>query len=82
MNILDSVSNIMVDVLDDEDLVVTRETTADDAEDWDSLAQIQMILAIEKEFGVKFGLEEVQQLNQIDNVGDMVDIVARKLGVD
>ena len=79
MDILGSISKIIVDVLDEEDLVVTRDTTADDAEDWDSLAQIQMTLAIEKEFGIKFSLQEVQQLNQFDNVGNMVDLISQKL---
>jgi len=81
MDILDSISKIIVDVLDEEDLVVTRDTTADDTEDWDSLAQIQIILAIEKELGIKFGLQEVQQLNQVDNVGNMVDLISQKLDV-
>jgi acyl carrier protein len=79
MDILDSISKIIVDVLDEEDLVVTRDTTADDAEDWDSLAQIQMILAIEKELGIKFSLQEIQQLNQADNVGNTVDLISQKL---
>ena len=79
MDILDSISKIIVDVLDEEDLVVTRDTTADDAEDWDSLAQIQIIVAIEKELGIKFCLQEIQQLNQADNVGNTVDIVSQKL---
>ena len=79
MDILDSISRIIVDVLDEDDLVVTRDTTADDAEDWDSLAQIQIIAAIEKELGIKFSLQEIQQLNQADNVGNTVDLVAQKL---
>jgi acyl carrier protein len=79
MDVLDSISKIIVDVLDEEDLVVTRDTTADDAEDWDSLAQIQIIVAIEKELGIKFSLQEIQQLNQADNVGNTVDLISQKL---
>jgi acyl carrier protein len=79
MDILDLISKIIVDLLDEEDLVVTRDTTVDDAEDWDSLAQIQIIVAIEKELGIKFSLQEIQQLNQADNVGNTVDIVSQKL---
>ena len=77
--IRDSISKIIVDVLDEEDLVVTRDTTADDAEDWDSLAQIQIIAAIEKEFAIKFNLQEIQQLNQAINVGNTVDLISQKL---
>lgn len=79
MDILGSISKIIVEVLDEEELVVTRDTTADDAEDWDSLAQIQIILAIEKELGIKFSLQEIQQLNEADNVGSTVDIISQKL---
>ena len=79
MDILDSISKIIVDVLDEEDLVVTRDTTADDAEDWDSLAQIQIIVAIEEELGIKFSLQEIHQLNQADNVGNTVDLISQKL---
>jgi len=79
MDILDSISKIIIDVLDEEDLVVTPDTTADDAEDWDSLAQIHIIVAIEKELGIKFSLQEIHQLNQADNVGNTVDLISQKL---
>ncbi|WP_028025150.1 acyl carrier protein [Enterovibrio calviensis] len=79
MDILNAISQIISDVLDEDDLVVSRETTADDAEDWDSLAQIQIIDAIEKELTIKFSLLEIEQLNQAGNVGDTVDLITRKL---
>jgi len=70
-------TDIFRDVLDHASLVLTRETTAADVEDWDSLAQISLLVAIEKEFGVHFTLAETKQLA---NVGDMLDLVANKLG--
>ncbi len=79
MDILDAISQVIIDVLDEDDLVITRETTADDAEDWDSLAQIQIIDAIEKELAIKFSLPEIEQLNQAGNVGNTVDLISRKL---
>ena len=81
MDILKAVSNIIVDVLDEEDLVVTRDTTADDAEDWDSLTQIQIIDSIEKEFHIKLELADIELLNQAGCVGDTVDFISRKLEV-
>lgn len=74
--ILESFNEIFRDVLDIEDLVVNREMTAADVEEWDSLAHINLIVAIEKEFNVKFTLEE---LTDVKNVGETVDLVARKL---
>ena len=52
--IFDAVQNIFRDNFDDDSLVLTRETTADDIEDWDSLEQINLLTAMEKQFGVKF----------------------------
>jgi acyl carrier protein len=55
---------------------VTRQTTADDIEDWDSLTHMMLIAAVEKKFGVKFPLGELPQLQ---NVGDMTDSIEKKL---
>ena len=50
-------------------------TTADDIEDWDSLEHINLIVAIEKEIGIKFSMGED---NGMKNVGEMVDIILRR----
>ncbi len=47
--IFDAVQNIFRDNFDDDSLVLTRETTADDIEDWDSLEQINLLTAMEKQ---------------------------------
>ena len=70
-------TEIFHDVLDDESIVLARETTAEDVEAWDSLAQISLVVAIEKEFGISIDLAELEGLR---NVGDMIDLVARKAG--
>lgn len=72
--IFDAVQNIFRDNFDDDSLVLTRETTADDIEDWDSLEQINLLTAIEKKFGLKFQLADVRGLA---NVGDLLDLIAR-----
>ena len=72
--IFDAVQNIFRDNFDDDSLVLTRETTADDIEDWDSLEQINLLTAIEKKFGLKFGLADVRDLQ---NVGDLLDLIER-----
>jgi acyl carrier protein len=72
------VTEIIRDVLDDETIILTRETTANDVEDWDSLAHISIIVAIEKEFYIKFDLTE---LKPIQNVGQLLDMINRKIVV-
>lgn len=66
---------IFQDVFDDSSLEITRKTSAVDIEDWDSLAQINLIVASEKNFCVKFSLFEMTIL---ENVGDMLDLIASK----
>lgn len=75
--LFDAVQDIFRDNFDDDSIVLTRETTADDIEDWDSLEQINLLTAIEKQFGIKFKLDDVRNLA---NVGDMLDLIARLKG--
>lgn len=76
MDILEKIQNIFRDFFDDETLILARETTADDIEDWDSLAQINLIVACEEEFNTSFDINDISKLK---NIGDMVDLVASKL---
>ena len=72
--ILDAVQEIFRDNFDDDTLVITRDTCADDIEDWDSLEQINLLTAIEKKFSIKFKLADVRDLK---DVGYLLDLVAR-----
>jgi acyl carrier protein len=75
--IFEELTEIFRDIFDDEEIELTDETTADDIEDWDSLEQINLLVAIEKKFSVKFQLSDV---NGLANVGDMVSLVQRLVG--
>lgn len=75
-NVLDKQTGILRDIFSDKNLVVTRETNADSVRGWDSFVHIQIITAIEKEFKVRFALGELQSLK---NVGDMEDLILKKL---
>jgi acyl carrier protein len=75
--ILSSITEIMRDVFDLDDLQVSLETTAEDVEEWDSLSHIRLIVAVERKFGFKFKNSEIESLK---NVGELVNLVATKVG--
>jgi acyl carrier protein len=73
--IFNRVNSVFRDVFDDESITVTGDTTANDIEDWDSLEHINLIVALEEEFGMKFTMGEVTGMK---NVGEAVDIISER----
>lgn len=70
--VYEKLNGVFRDVFDDEDITVNDATTADDIEDWDSLEHINLVVAVEKCFGIKFTMGEVTGMK---NVGEMADII-------
>ena len=68
-------TEVFRDVFDDDSIVITADTTADDIEDWDSIEHITLIGAVEDEFGMKFKMGEVSGMN---NVGEMMKIITAR----
>ncbi|MBQ2536478.1 MAG: acyl carrier protein [Bacteroidales bacterium] len=75
-DILKQVQDIFRDILDDENIILSDASTAEDIEDWDSLTHIQLIKAIEKNFSIRFTSREILSWN---NVGEMLDCIKSKL---
>jgi len=75
-NILQELNLIFRDILDNDKISLSRTTTADDLEEWDSLTHIQLVVAIEKKFKIKFTAAEIQGWK---NVGEMCDTLQNKL---
>ncbi len=75
--ILTRLQPIFQEVFENPSLTVSRESSATTVEGWDSLAHVNLIAAVEEAFGVRFALGELEELR---NVGDMIDLIARKLG--
>lgn len=73
--VYEKLTTVFRDVLDEDDLVLTPGLTADDVDSWDSLSHVRLMLAVSKEFGVKFSAAEVGRLK---NVGDLVEMIQSK----
>ena len=74
--IFEKLNVVFRDVFDDDSIVVNDNTTADDIEDWDSLAQVRLTVAIEKKFSIKFDFGELASLH---NVGEMLELIEKKI---
>ena len=74
--LLAEVQGIFRDVLDEPGLVLTRHSNAQSVPEWDSLAHVNLITAIERRFKVRFALGELQDLKHL---GDLLDLLEQKV---
>ncbi|MCB9223353.1 MAG: acyl carrier protein [Crocinitomicaceae bacterium] len=74
-DILIQVQDIFRDLFDDEEIEINDSTTAEDIDDWDSITHIQLLVAIEKHFGIKFTASEIHGFKK---VGDIINCINLK----
>jgi acyl carrier protein len=70
--ILKKLNTVFCDVFDDDTLTVTEQTTADDIDEWDSLAHISLIAAIENEFGIRFDIRSALHMKSAGEIADAI----------
>lgn len=75
--ILLKLKNIFYDIFEDEDLTVSEETSRKELKEWDSVAQVKLVLTIENEFDMRFTTEEVAS---IKTVSDFIDAIEKRQG--
>ena len=68
MEVLSRLQNIFRDIFDDEELSINENTVQDDIEDWDSIAQLNLVIAIEKEFNTKFKVDEIANIKSVKDM--------------
>ena len=74
--IVSRLESVFREVFDDDSIVLTNELSAKDIDEWDSLTHIQLIVATEQEFQVKFMTAEIADLK---NVGEFIALIEKKL---
>lgn len=74
--VLERVRLVIARVFGDDDIVVTPSTTASDVEGWDSVSNIEVLVALEREFAIRFNTGEMATLA---NVGQLVELIEKRL---
>ena len=74
--ILNQINKIFVDTLDNENIIIDESTEATDVDEWDSLSHIQLVVAIEKHFKIRFSSKEIQSWK---NVSELVHCIKNKI---
>ena len=74
--ILQEVNEIFIDVVDNNQIILNENSSANDFEEWDSINNIQLVVAIEKHFKIRFSSKEIQSWKI---VGDMLSAIESKL---
>jgi acyl carrier protein len=78
MGIIEPLTVIFREVFDDDEILLSREMTADDVDGWDSLSHVNLIVTIEARFNIRFTQKELLTFR---NVGDLMDSIQGKLPV-
>ena len=75
-SVLVKLTNIFREIFNDREIVINNKMTAQDIDNWDSLTHMLLISKVEEEFEIKFKLKE---LNNLNNVGNLVEIINEKI---
>jgi len=74
--LLQKTTELLSELLDDDNLKLSEATTADTVEGWDSINHVRLLIGLEKALGIQFETDEV---SSIKNVGGLIDVIQRKL---
>ena len=69
-------NQVFQDIFEDEDILVTEITTAADIEEWDSMKHVSLMLAVEREFEIRFSASEISALG---SVGELMSLITAKV---
>jgi acyl carrier protein len=73
MSTLEKLNEVMCEVFEDDDLVVSRATRARDVAAWDSVMHVTLMIAVERAFGVRFKSGNVAGLKNVGELADLID---------
>ncbi len=74
-HLLNSLQAVFRIFFKNESIQLTKKTTAEDIENWDSITHLNLINEIENQFGISFSFEEILKMK---NVGELIEIISSK----
>lgn len=74
--VLEKLNEIFIDVMDNDNIVLSEDTTSNDIEEWDSLTHMHLVIEIQREFKVRFSSSETMKWK---NVGELVESIIQKI---
>lgn len=79
--LLQDLTEVVRDVFGDDEIVLTETSTAEDVDGWDSLMHLNVVIALEKRFGIRFSTAEIAEMKEEgQNIGTLVAAIASKKG--
>lgn len=79
--ILDRVLHMMADIFGVAADQMNPQSSPDNVETWDSIKHLELVMALEQEFGVQFSPEEIEQLLSVELVASLVEEKKKEIGV-
>ena len=80
--LLQDVTQVVRTVFADDEIVLSETSTAEDVEGWDSLMHLNIMIALEKRFGIRFSTAEISQMKEEgQNIGSLLSLIAQKKGL-
>ena len=70
---LERLREVFIDVFEDDEIEISRATTAADIDEWDSLMHVTLVLEVEKSFGLRFSSGDVADLQDVGGLLDMIE---------
>jgi acyl carrier protein len=76
--VFERLQNVFRQVFDEDDLIIRPETSAKDIEAWDSINHVNLVLAVEREFGVRLSTSGIANLKNVGELARMLEAQTRK----
>ena len=70
--VLKQINDIFVEVLDNSSTKINEKSTANDVDGWDSLTHIELVVAIEKHFKIRFSSEQIRSWKNVEEIIDSI----------